>query len=249
MPTLADKTIIITGGAKNLGAALARRVAQDGGNVVVHFHDDASAADAEATVEDVEAAGGRAITVQGDLTDRRQVEAVFGAAHDRFGEIYGVVNTAGRAMGHALVEMKEEDADAMIAVNTKAAFLVLQAAARTVQDGGRIVNTVTSLLAAFTPLYALYAGTKASNEHYVRAMAKELAGRGVSVNNIAPGPMDTPFFWEAAHEGEFELVSSMAMGNRLTRVDDIVPWFYFLLTDGGWASGQTFFVNGGFTTR
>jgi NAD(P)-dependent dehydrogenase (short-subunit alcohol dehydrogenase family) len=246
---LTDKTIIITGGAKNLGAAVAHRVAQDQANLVIHYNSESSAPDAEKTVAEVRAAGGEAIAVQGDLTVSSQVDALFAAAKDRFGEIWAVVNTAGRVAGSPIAETAEEDADAMIAVNTKAAFLVLRAAAREVSDGGRILNTVTSLLSAFTPGYALYAGSKASNEHYVRAMAKELAPRRISVNNVAPGPMDTPFFWDAAGEGEFDIVRSMAMGNRITRIDDIVPWFYFLLTDGAWASGQTFLVNGGFTTR
>lgn len=249
MADLRDKTIVITGGAKNLGGAAARRIAADGAKIVVHYNSDGSADDAADTVAAVEKTGGQAFAFQADLTDAAQVDALFDATSNRFGELFATVNTAAHAMGDVVTAMTEDDVDEMIAINVKGTFLVLQAAARRISDGGRIINLVTSLLSAYTPGYALYAGTKASNEHYIRALSKELAEKQVSVNNIGPGPMDTPFFWDAAHEGEADMVTGMAMGNRLTQVADIVPWIYFLLTDGAWASGQTIFVNGGFSTR
>jgi Enoyl-(Acyl carrier protein) reductase len=119
------------------------------------------------------------------------------------------------------------------------AFFVMREAAKRTEDGGRILTILTSLLAAFTPMYSVYAGSKAPVEHFTRALSKELQDRSISVNALAPGPMDTSFFWDAAHPGEADFVQSQAMRNQLTQVDDIVPWVRFLLTDGWWLNGQT----------
>ena len=122
-------------------------------------------------------------------------------------------------------------------------------AAKRMEDGGKIINLVTSLLAAYTGRYSVYSGSKAPVEHFTRALSKELFGRSISVNNLAPGPMDTPFFWNAAAPGEPDYVKSQTTNGELTRIEDIVPWVRFLLTDGWYLNGQTVFVNGGFSTR
>jgi NAD(P)-dependent dehydrogenase (short-subunit alcohol dehydrogenase family) len=156
-------------------------------------------------------------------------------------------------------------------VNSKAAFLILQESAKTVQDGGKIITIVTSLLAAFTGMYTAYAGSKAPVEHFTRGAAKELSGRRISVNAIAPGPMDTreldlhpncqrlkwrcanwlcvAFFYSQESEGSVEFHKSMAVEGRLTEVQDIAPIVRFLCTAGKWVNGQTIFANGGYNGR
>lgn len=137
----------------------------------------------------------------------------------------------------------------MLRINSKAAFFILKAAAAHVSDGGKIVSVVTALLGAFTGLYTSYAGSKAPVEHFTRGVCKELQGRGVSVNNVAPGPMDTPFFYPQESPEAVAFHKSNGMGNRLTEVQDIAPLIRFLCTEGGWVTGQTIFANGGYTTR
>ena len=246
---LDGKVVLVLGGAKNLGGHVSRDLAMQGARVAVHYNSAATASAADDTVAAVRDADSDAVALQADLTDVAQVERTFDAVIDRFGSLYATVNTAGLATGRHVVDVGEAEYDAMMAVNAKAAFFVMREAARRTEEGGRILTILTSLLAAFTPMYSVYAGSKAPVEHFTRALAKELQDRSISVNALAPGPMDTSFFWNAAQPGEPEMVKSWAMRNQLTQPDDIVPWVRFLLTDGWWLSGQTVFVNGGFATR
>jgi NAD(P)-dependent dehydrogenase (short-subunit alcohol dehydrogenase family) len=152
-----------------------------------------------------------------------------------------------------MIDISEAEYDEMTAVNSKSAFF-LKEAGRNVSDNGKVVTLVTSLLGAFTPLYAAYAGTKAPVEHFTRAASKEFGERGVSVTAIGPGPMDTPFFYPAEgtdavayHKTDAALSNFSRTG--LTDIEDIVPFIRFLVSDGWWMTGQTILVNGGYTTK
>jgi NAD(P)-dependent dehydrogenase (short-subunit alcohol dehydrogenase family) len=246
---LDQKVVLVTGGAKNLGGLISRDLAACGASVAVHYHGSEASSAAEATVAAAADAGAEAFALQADLTEPAQVRRLFDQTVARFGSVYATVNTAGMAVGGPLADFSEAEYDAMMGVNAKAAFFVMQEAARRTEDGGKILNLLTSLLAAYTPLYSLYAGSKAPVEHFTRALSKELLDRSISVNSIAPGPMDTPFFWNAAQPGEADFVKTQAMRGQLTQPQDIVPWVRFLLTDGWWLNGQTVLINGGFTTR
>jgi NAD(P)-dependent dehydrogenase (short-subunit alcohol dehydrogenase family) len=247
--SLSGKTVLVGAGAKNLGGLISTTVAQDGANVVIHYHSDATAADAQKTAEAVEAAGGNALTVQGDLSKVSEVERLFATAKDHFGGIDVAVNTAGMVLRKPIVETTEEDYDRMFAVNSKAAYFFIREAGRHLNDNGKVITIVTSLLAAFTDGYSTYAGAKAPVEHFTRAAAKEFAARGISVNNVAPGPMDTPFFYGQETPERVAFHKSQALGNDLTKIENIVPLVTFLATDGWWVTGQTIFANGGYTTR
>lgn len=247
--TLRDKVAVIAGGAKNLGGLLARQFAEAGADVVVHYHDDSSAGDAEDTAKAVRSAGRRAITVQGDLTQVSEMRRLFDVAVDEFGGIDVAVNTVGKVLRKPIVETTEDEYDAMFAINAKSAYFFLQEAGRRLNDNGKIVNLGTSLLAAFTDGYSTYAGGKAPLEHFTRAAAKEFADRGISVTTVAPGPMDTPFFYPQETPERVEFHKSQALGNQLTQIEDIAPLITFLVTDGWWITGQTIFANGGYTTR
>ncbi|MBO1419627.1 SDR family oxidoreductase [Streptomyces sp. FH025] len=247
--SLTGKVVLVGAGAKNLGGLISRSVGADGAKVVVHYHSAATAPDAEATVAAVKASGGEAVAVQGDLTKVADVERVFATAKDAFGGVDVAVNTAGMVLRKPIVETTEAEYDLMHAVNAKAAYFFIREAGKQLNDGGRIITIVTSLLAAFTDGYSTYAGAKAPVEHYTRAAAKEFAARGISVNNIAPGPMDTPFFYGQETPERVAFHKSQAMGDQLTKIEDIAPIVTFLATDGGWITGQTLFANGGYTTR
>ncbi|MEU8418662.1 SDR family oxidoreductase [Amycolatopsis japonica] len=240
---------IIAGGAKNLGGLLSTTLSEAGAKVVVHYHGEASAADADKTVEAVRGSGSEAVAVQGDLTKVADVRRLFDTAVDTFGGADIAVNTTGMVLRKPILETTEEDYDRMFAVNAKAAYFFIQEAGRRLSDNGKIISLGTSLLAAFTDGYSTYAGGKAPLEHFTRAAAKEFADRGISVNVVAPGPMDTPFFYPQETPERVEFHKSQAKGGRLTKIEDIVPIIRFLATDGGWFTGQTMFPNGGYTTR
>ncbi|MEV4005272.1 SDR family oxidoreductase [Actinomadura sp. NPDC049753] len=246
---LGGKTVLVTGGAKNLGGSISRDLAAAGANVAVHYHSRSDKGLAEDTVAACVGAGGGAFAVEADLTSVAEVRRVHDAVIGRYGALYATVNTAGLAKGAPMTEVTEDEYDAHFAVNAKAAFFVMAETAKRVEDGGKILNFVSSLLAAYTGRYSVYAGSKAPVEHFTRALSKELAGRRVSVNNLAPGPMDTSFFWDAAAPGEDDFSRGQTPFGELTKVEFVVPWVRFLLTDGWWLNGQTVFLNGGFATR
>ncbi|MFI0975467.1 SDR family oxidoreductase [Streptomyces sp. NPDC021093] len=246
---LSGKTVLVGAGAKNLGGLISRTAAEQGANVVVHYHSDATRPDAEETAKAVEAAGGKSLIVQGDLSRVDAVERLFAAAGEQFGGVDVAVNTAGMVLRKPIVETTEEEYDRMAAVNSKAAYFFMREAGKHLNDNGKLITIVTALLAAFTDGYSTYAGSKAPVEHYTRAAAKEFGARGISVNNIAPGPMDTPFFYGQETPERVEFHKSQGLGNQLTKIEDIVPLVLFLATDGWWITGQTIFANGGYTTR
>jgi NAD(P)-dependent dehydrogenase (short-subunit alcohol dehydrogenase family) len=160
----------------------------------------------------------------------------------------------GKVLKKPMVEISEAEYDSMAAVNAKTAFFFLKEAGRQLNDNGKVLTVVTSLLGAFTPFYAAYAGTKAPVEHFTRAASKEFGERGISVTAIGPGPMDTSFFYPAEgadavayHQTAAALSKFSKTG--LTDIEDIVPYIRFMVSDGWWMTGQTILVNGGYTTK
>ena len=247
---LTGKVAIITGAARNMGSAFAESLAKAGCHAVVHYNSDTSAPEAEATAQKVRQAGGKALLVQGDLTQMATVKDLFQQAKQAFGRIDIVINNAGKVIKRTIVDYTEADYDQLFNINAKAAFFVMQEAARHIEDKGRIINMGTSLLGAFTGHYALYAGSKAPLEDFTRALAKEIGFRGVTVNTICPGPIDTEFFHGQENQQAVAYLKSASVANRLGRVDDIVPVVEFLASEQSrWTTGQTLFVNGGFVTR
>ncbi|AXK37565.1 short chain dehydrogenase [Streptomyces armeniacus] len=245
--TLRGKVAVVGGGEKNLGGLISRKFAEYGAKVVVHYH--GSQSDAEQTVKDIQGAGGQAVAVQGDLTQVADVRRLFDTAVDAYGGADVAVNTTGMVLRKPILETTEDDYDRMFGINAKAAYFFIQEAGRRLNDHGRIISLGTSLLAAFTDGYSTYAGGKAPLEHFTRAAAKEFADRSISVNVVAPGPMDTPFFYPQESPERVEFHKSQALGGQLTQIEDIVPVITFLATDGWWFTGQTLFPNGGYTTR
>ncbi|APX77425.1 SDR family oxidoreductase [Achromobacter insolitus] len=249
------KTVIIAGGAKNLGGLIARDLAQQGARAVaVHYNSASTKADAEATVAAVKAAGAQAVALQADLTSAGAMEKLFADAAAAVGRPDIAINTVGKVLKKPFTEITEAEYDDMAAVNAKSAFFFLKEAGRHVNDNGKICTLVTSLLGAYTPFYAAYAGTKAPVEHYTRAASKEFGERGISVTAVGPGPMDTPFFYPAEgadavayHKTAAALSPFSKTG--LTDIEDVVPFIRFLVSDGWWITGQTILINGGYTTK
>ncbi|OZI78266.1 SDR family oxidoreductase [Bordetella genomosp. 6] len=253
--SIQGKVALIAGGAKNLGGLIARDLAAHGARAIaIHYNSPASKADADATVAALQAAGAQAVALRGDLTTAAAVETLYADAVAAVGRPDIAINTVGKVLKKPFSEISEAEYDDMAAVNAKSAFFFLKEAGRHVNDHGKIVTLVTSLLGAFTPFYAAYAGTKAPVEHYTRAAAKEFGARGISVTAVGPGPMDTPFFYGqespeavAYHQGAAALSAHSPTG--LTHIEDVVPFIRHLVSDGWWITGQTLLINGGYTTK
>ncbi|WP_163280904.1 SDR family oxidoreductase [Enterobacter cloacae] len=253
--TLTGKTVLIAGGAKNLGGLIARDFARHGARAIaIHYNSAATQQDAEATVQAIRAAGAQAQAFQADLISAAAMEKLFSDVVAAVGRPDIAINTVGKVLKKPMAEVTEEEFDEMSNVNAKAAFFFLKEAGRHVNDNGKICTLVTSLLGAYTPFYAAYAGMKAPVEHFTRAASKELGERGISVTAIGPGPMDTPFFYPAEGEDAVAYHKTAAAlspfsKTGLTDIDDIVPWVRFLVSEGWWMTGQTILVNGGYTTK
>jgi NAD(P)-dependent dehydrogenase (short-subunit alcohol dehydrogenase family) len=253
--TLKDKVVLIAGGAKNLGGLIARDLAHHGAkSIAIHYNSASSKAQADETAAAIEAAGANAAAFRGDLTSAEAVERLFNDVKNRFGKIDIAINTVGKVLKKPFTEISEAEYDEMFAVNSKAAFFFIKEAGRHLEDNGKLLTLVTSLLGAFTPFYAAYAGAKAPVEHFTRAAAKEYGARGISVTAVGPGPMDTPFFYPAEgadavayHKTAAALSPFSKTG--LTDIEDVVPFIRHLVTDGWWITGQTLLINGGYTTK
>ncbi|HOW50136.1 MAG: SDR family oxidoreductase [Rubrivivax sp.] len=253
--SIQGKTVLIAGGAKNLGGLIARDLAAHGaGAVAIHYNSAASKADADKTVAAVQAAGAKAVAFQADLTRAAAVEKLFADTIAAVGRPDIAINTVGKVLKKPMVEISEAEYDDMTAVNAKSAFFFLKEAGRHLNDHGKACTIVTSLLGAFTPFYAAYEGTKAPVEHFTRAASKEFGDRGISVTAVGPGPMDTPFFYPAEGADAVAYHKTAAALSKfsktgLTDIQDVVPFIRFLVSDGWWITGQTILINGGYTTK
>lgn len=252
---LSGKTVLIAGGAKNLGGLIARDFSQRGvKGVAVHHHSASTAKDAQDTADAVKANGAGSMVLSGDLTSAAAVTRLFDEAEAAVGKIDIAINTTGMVLKKPMAEVSEDEFDRMFAINTKTAFFFMKEAGMRVNDNGKILTLVTSLLGAYTPFYATYAGAKATVEHFVRAASKEFGARGISVTAVGPGPMDTPFFYgqesqDAVAYHKTAAALSPFSKTGLTDIEDIVPLIRFLVSEGWWITGQTILANGGYTTK
>ncbi|MBE9141277.1 SDR family oxidoreductase [Nodosilinea sp. LEGE 07088] len=247
---LTGKVAIVTGARANLGRAFALAFARQGADVVVHYHRAETIGEAEETARLVREQGSRAALAQGDLGQATNVKQMFDVAFNEFGRVDILVNNAGAIVKKPIADVTDEDLEQMININTRGNFLCTREAARRLADNGRIINIATSLLAGAAPNYAAYAGSKAIVEEMTRMGARELGGRGITVNSVAPGPVDTPFFHSMETPQTTEFAANLAVARRLGMVSDIVPLVEFLaLPSAQWITGQTIWINGGYLTR
>lgn len=239
-----NKVALVTGASRGIGAAVARRLAQDGFTVVVNYA--GSQAPAEALVRTIEAKGGRALAAQGDVANVDAVKRMFDAAEAAFGGIDVLVNNAGIMSLATLAQSDDELFDRQIAVNLKGSFNTMREAARRLRDGGRIINFSSSVVGLLQPTYGVYAATKAGIEAMTSVLAKELRGRGITVNAVAPGPTATNLFLDGKSPEVIERLAKLAPLERLGTPEDIAATVAFLAgPDGAWINGQTLRANGG----
>ena len=244
------KNAIITGGNKNLGAATARELAKQGVNLFLHYHSASGKADADKLAEELASTYGVKVAVYGaPLNTADDLTKLFDAGEKAIGKFDYAVNNVGMVLKKPLTEISEKEFDTMDGINNKTAFFFLKEAGKRVADHGKIVSLVTSLLAAYCPGYSIYQGSKSPVEYYSKSLSHELKPRSISVNCVAPGPMDTPFLYGQETDADISYYKSVGIDGRLTKIEDIVPIIRFLLTEGGWISGQTIYASGGFTAH
>ena len=238
------RTAIITGGSRGIGAAVAERLAHDGLAVVINYSSGADVA--QALVAKIEQAGGAAMAVQADVSDAAAVKALFDAAEQAYAGVDVLVNNAGIMKLAPIAKVEDELFDQHVAINLKGVFNGLREAGRRMRDGGRVVSFSSSVVGLYQPTYGVYAATKAGVEAMTHIFAKEMRGRRITVNAVAPGPTDTPLFTAGKTP---ELIDSIAKMNPMERLGepvDIANAVSFLVgADGGWVNGQVVRLNGG----
>lgn len=240
----APRVAIVTGASRGIGAAIARRLAGDGLAVVVNYAGNAGAA--EEVVAGITDAGGRAVACRADIARTEDVTGLFDAAIAAFGRVDVVVNNAGVMTLGPIADMTDEVFDRMIAINLRGSFNVMRAAAGRLGEGGRIVNLSSSVVGLLQPGYGPYAGTKAAIEAMTMVLARELRGRGITVNAVAPGPTATDLFLDGKSPELVNRLAKLSPLERLGTPGDIAAAVAFLAgPDGAWIDGQTLRANGG----
>jgi 3-oxoacyl-[acyl-carrier protein] reductase len=244
MTNKTSKVAIVTGASRGIGAAVAERLGQDGFTVIVNYSGDASPA--EALARKIEAKGGRALTAKADVSDPVAVRGMFDAAEAAFGGVDVLVNNAGIMQLSTISDTEDASFSRQIDVNLKGTFNTLREAARRLRDGGRIINFSSSVVRLLQPTYGVYAATKAAVEAMSSVLTKELRGRGITVNAVAPGPTATDLFLKGKPQEIVDRLAKLAPLERLGQPADIANAVAFLAgPDGAWINGQTLRANGG----
>ena len=239
-----QQVALVTGASRGIGAAIAQRLARDGFTVIVNYTE--SAEPAEALVRTIQQAGGQALAAKADVSSPTDVRRLFDAAETAFGGVDVLVNNAGIMTLANLTDVDDASFDRQIAVNLKGTFNTLREAATRLRSGGRIVNFSSSVVALLQPGYAVYAATKAGVEAMTSVFAKELRGRNITVNAIAPGPTATDLFLKGKPQELVDRLSKLAPLERLGQPEDIAATVAFLAgPDAGWINGQVLRANGG----
>lgn len=241
--TQTSRVALVTGGSGGIGKAVALRLVADGFAVAVHYA--GNKAKAESVVAEITENGGQAIAVGGDVADEQDMQTAFAAVEQAFGGVDVVVNTAGVMILGPVADYSLDDFDRIVRTNLRGTFVVSQLAARTVRPGGAIINFSTSVTRTQFPTYGPYVATKAAVESLSLILARELRGRDITVNAVAPGPTATPLFLEGKSDEAVQGLAKAVPLERLGQPDDIAETVAFLAGPARWVNGQVIFTNGG----
>jgi 3-oxoacyl-[acyl-carrier protein] reductase len=239
-----SRVAIVTGASRGIGAAVAERLASDGLTVVVNYSGDVKSA--EALTAKIERSGGRALTVKADVSNPKAVREMFDKAAAAFGGIDVLINNAGIMKLATIADSDDALFDQQIAINLKGSFNTMREAAKRLRNGGRIVNFSTSVVGTKLETYSVYAATKSAVETMTAVLSKELRGRNITVNAVAPGPVATELFLTGKSQELIDRLARMNPMERLGTPQDIASTVAFLVgPDGGWINGQVLRANGG----
>ncbi|MDR6612008.1 SDR family oxidoreductase [Leifsonia sp. 1010] len=241
--TQGSRVALVTGGSGGIGRATAERLARDGMAVAVHYAGNRRRADD--IVAGITAAGARAVAVGGDVASEEEMVAAFDAVEAEFGGIDVVVNTAGIMLLGPLESFSLDDLDRMHRTNIRGTFVVSQQAVRRVRSGGAIINFSTSVSKLQFPGYTAYAASKGAVNAMTLILAREMRGRDVTVNAIAPGPTATDLFLDGKSQEQIDALAAVPPLERLGTPEDIAEAVAFLAGPGRWVNGQIIYVNGG----
>ncbi|HEQ0062919.1 TPA: SDR family oxidoreductase [Pseudomonas aeruginosa] len=239
-----SKVALITGASRGIGAAITRRLARDGFAVAINYA--SSSTEADALVAEIQQQGGQAVAVKADVSQAEQVRALFETVEQALGKIDVLVNNAGVLQTVPLLQASDELFAQHFAINTQGVFNTLREGGARLNEGGHIINLSSTTLALNLPGYAVYNGTKAAVEAFTRVFAKELRGRRITVNAVAPGPVATELFLNGKTDEQIQTFAKMPPLERLGQPDDIAGVVAFLAgDDGAWVNGQVLRANGG----
>jgi 3-oxoacyl-[acyl-carrier protein] reductase len=240
----ANQVAIVTGASRGIGAEIARRLAKDGFSVAINYA--SSSAEADALAAELQANGTKAIAVKADVSKADQVRSLIEVTEQQLGKVDVLVNNAGVLKAVPLAETSDALYDQTFDINVRGTFNTLREAAARLNDGGRIVNFSSTTLGLNMPGYAIYNATKAAVEAFTRVFAKELRGRDITVNAVAPGPVATSLFLDGKTEEQIQTFARMPPLQRLGQPEDIASVVAFLVgPDSGWVNGQILRANGG----
>ncbi len=238
------KSAIITGSSRGIGAAVARRLAQDDFAVVINYAGSKEAA--ETLTAEIQAGGGKAVSVKADVGKADEARSLFDVADKEFGGTDVLVNNAGIMQLAPIAETDDATIARHLDINLKGTFHTLREAASRLREGGRIINLSSSVIGLRLPTYGIYAATKAAVEALTVTMANEMRGRRITVNAVAPGPTGTELFLEGKAQELIDRLSKAAPLERLGEPEDVARLVAFLAgPDGGWINGQVIRSNGG----
>ncbi|MBO0999697.1 SDR family oxidoreductase [Bacillus sp. SD075] len=242
---LDGKVALVTGSSRGIGRAIAEQLADLGAKVVINYS--GSVQKADEAVQGITEKGGEAVAIHADISQISHIENLFEETVRTFGKMDILVNNAGLMINKPLSEATEEDFDKQFAVNVKGTFFACQQALKYMEAEGRIVNISTSVIGQMFPSYSMYAGTKGAVEQFTRHLSKEFGPKGITINAIAPGPVNTELFNVGKSEQQIEGMKKMNAFGRLGETEDIANVISFLVSEQAqWVTGQTIRVNGGF---
>ena len=243
--SLEGKVAIVTGASRGIGQVIAEELARNGAKVVINYA--GSTLKATQVAQKINDEGGTAVPIQADISAVAEVETLFSKTMDTYGKVDILVNNAGIMITKPSVDITEEDFDKTMAVNVKGTFFACQQAAKYMSNNGRIINFSTSVVGNMFPTYSVYAGTKGAVEQFTRQLAKEFGAKGITINAIAPGPVNTELFKDGKTQEQIEALSKMNALSRLGEPMDIAKVVLYLAgEESQWITGQTIRANGGF---
>lgn len=239
------KVAIVTGSSKGIGRKVAEHLAALGIKVIINYS--RSITEAEDVIKGIKENGGDAVAIQADLSQVSDVERLFSETIDAFGRVDILINNAGIMINKPLLEVTEDDYDMQFALNVKGTFFACKQAMKYMKENGRIVNISTSVNGQMFPTYSVYSGTKGAVEQITRQLAKEFGPKQITINAVAPGPVNTELFSVGKTEQQIEGMKKMNAFGRLGEPEDIANVIDFLVSEKSqWVTGQTIRVNGGF---